>query len=98
MAKENLFGAIKVPTTETSTKTISMETGNTYGLMAESTTDNGLTIRWKAKVLLPGVTVDDMLGNIKTTRNMGKEHLNGLMAENISENGTKENNMVEVFT
>lgn len=75
-----------------------MEMVNMFGQMVESTTDNGLTIRWKAKVLSRGVTEEDMLDNIRTIRNMGREHLNGLMAENISENGIKENNTEEVFT
>lgn len=33
--------------------------------------------------------------NIKTTKSMEKEHLNGLMDESILENGIKANSMVK---
>lgn len=38
------------------TKTISMEMANTFGPTEESTMDNGLTIKWKAREHLHGVT------------------------------------------
>jgi len=69
-----------------------------FGLMAESTMDNGSTTKWRAKALLHGVTVVDMLDNIRMIRNTDKEPLSGQMVENISENGTKENNTEMEFT
>ena len=47
----------------TSIKTISTETVSTSGPMAESIMDNGLTTKWKVKVLLHGVMVVCMLDN-----------------------------------
>lgn len=83
---------------ETSTKTISMVTESMCGQTEESTMDNGLTTKWKVKVLSPGVMAEDMLDNTRTTKNTDKEHSSGQTAENISENGTKENNTEQVCT
>ena len=52
------------------------------GQMEESTMDNGLTIKWKAKAHLHGVMDVDTLDNIKMTRNTDKELSNGPMEEN----------------
>ena len=81
-----------------SIKTTSMETANMSGPMAESTMDSGLTIKWKVKALSPGAMVVDTSDNTKMIRSTDKAHLNGQMAESISENGTKENNMDKVPT
>lgn len=81
-----------------STKTTFMEMVSTSGQMAESTMDNGLTIKWKDRVPLLGVMDVDTSDNIKMIRNTDKEHLSGQMVENILENGTKANSMAKVHT
>ena len=95
MEKANSFGATKAPMMGTFTRTISTEMENMYGLMAESTMDNGWTTKWKVKEPSLGVTAEDMSGSTKMIRNMGKVPLSGQMAESISENGTKVNNTVK---
>jgi hypothetical protein len=92
MEKVNSFGAIKVPMMVTFTRTIFTVTVNTFGLMAESTMDNGWTTKWKDKELLPGVTAEDMSDSTRMIRSTDKVPLSGQMAESISENGTKGNN------
>ena len=98
MDKESLSGAIKVHMTVTFTRTIFMEMVNMFGPMAESTMDNGLIIKWKDLGLSPGAMAGDMWVNIKMIKNMDKELSNGLMAENTSANGVKENNTVKEHT
>ena len=97
MEKENSFGATKVPMMVTFTRTISMVMESTFGQMAEFTMDSGLTIKWKAKELSPGVMDEDTSDNTKMIRSMVREHLSGQTAENILVNGTKANNTVMVF-
>ena len=83
MVVEILFGAIKVLMMAISFKIIYMVLVSMFGLMGEYTTENGLIIKWKDKVLLLGVTGVNMLVSIKTTKNMEREHLNGQMVVNI---------------
>ena len=60
MEKENLSGVTKALMMVIFIRIISMEMVNTSGLMVESTVVNGLTIKWKAKAHLHGVTAEDM--------------------------------------
>ena len=83
MVVESLFGAIKVLMMVISFKIIYMVLVSMFGQMGEYTTENGLIIKWKDKVLLLGVTGVNMLVSIKTTKNMEREHLNGQMVVNI---------------
>jgi len=97
MEEANLFGQIQVLTKEIFIRIIFMEQASIVGLMAEYIKENGLTIKWKVRVFLLGVTVVDTLGNIKTIKNMVMVPSNGQMVENILVTGFKENNMVKVF-
>jgi hypothetical protein len=83
MVVESLFGAIKVLMMAISFKIIYMVLVSMFGQMGEYTTENGLIIKWKDKVLLLGVTGVNMLVSIKTTKSMEREHLNGQMVVNI---------------
>jgi hypothetical protein len=97
MVLENLFGAIRVHTTETSIKTTFMGKANTYGLTEESTKASGSTIRWKATACLLGATAVDMWANTKTTKSMDKALSNGQMVGSILDNGAKGNNTDKVL-
>ena len=82
----------------TFSKTTSMVPVNIGGPTEESTMVSGSTIKWKAKVLLHGVTVGDMSETILMIKRMDKEHSSGQMVENILANGAKVNNMARVST
>lgn len=60
MEKENSYGPIRALTMETSSKITFTEKVNMSGPMAESTTANGLTTKWKERVPSLGVMVEDM--------------------------------------
>ena len=92
MELENSYGLIRAHMMVTFTRIIFMEKVNMSGQTEESIKEVGSTIKWKDPVLSHGVTEDAMLVNIKMTKSMGKEHLNGQTEENTSVNGTKENN------
>jgi len=98
MEKESLYGATQAHMTAISIKIIFMEQVSTSGRMAEFTKENGLTIKWKAKVLLLGVMDVVTLENIRMIKNMDKELSNGQMAESTLVNGIKVNNMVKAPT
>ena len=78
---------------EISFKIIYTELVSMFGQMEEYTMENGLIIKWKVKELSLGVTGVSMLANIKMTKSMVKEHLNGLMVVSILESGIKANSM-----
>jgi hypothetical protein len=71
---------------------------STSGLMAESTTDNGSTTKWKEMAHSRGPMAVDMLECTKTIKSTDKELSNGQMVASTSVNGAKENNMEKVFT
>lgn len=98
MAKENSFGLINQPTMETSSRIISTEKANTDGLMAEFITANGLIIRWRERVLSPGVMEEGTLETTKMIRSTATEPLNGQMVENILESGVRVSNTEKEFT
>jgi len=83
MVKENSNGLIRAHSKVISMKTTLKELENIGGPMAESTMDNGSTIKWKALVLSLGLTEESMLENTKMIRNTAKVLLNGQMVENI---------------
>ena len=60
MEKVSSSGVTKVNTMVISTRITFMVKENTFGLMAECIKVNGLTIKWKAKAHLHGVTAEDM--------------------------------------
>ena len=78
---------------EISFKIIYTDLVSMFGQMEEYTMENGLIIKWKVKELSLGVTGVSMLANIKMTKSMVKEHLNGLMVVSILESGIKANSM-----
>ena len=78
---------------EISFKIIYTELVSMFGQMEEYTMESGLIIKWKVKELSLGVTGVSMLANIKMTKSMVKEHLNGLMVVSILESGIKANSM-----
>ena len=98
MEKANLSGPIKALMTVTFCKTIFMEVENMFGLTAEFTKVNGLTIKWKDVECLLGVMEEGTWVNIRTTKSTAKELLNGLMVENTLENGVKASNTDKEFT
>ena len=79
-------------------KIIFMEQVSTSGLMVEFTKENGLTIKWKAKVLSLGAMDVVTSENIRMIKNTDKELSNGQMAESILVNGIKVNNTVRAPT
>lgn len=98
MEKESLYGAMQAHMTAIFIKIIFMEQVSTSGLMAEFTKENGLTIKWKAKVLSLGVMDVVTWENIRMIKNMDKVLSNGQMVESILVNGIKVNNMVRAPT
>lgn len=98
MAKENSFGLIKARIMVIFSRTIFMDRVNINGLMVVFTMDNGLTTKWRDKEHSHGAMGVDMKETTKMIKNTDTVHLSGLMAENISENGARANNMEKVFT
>ena len=98
MDRANSYGQTRAHTTETFSRTISTVKVNTNGLMVVSTTDNGLTTRWKAKAHLHGAMVVDMKAIIRMIKSTDMVPSNGLMEGSISASGVKENNTEKEFT
>ena len=67
---------------ETSSRTTFTDKVSTSGPMVVFTMDNGLTTKWKAKALLPGVMDVDTKAPTKMTRNTVTEPSNGPTVEN----------------
>ena len=63
-AGENSHGQMQALLLVISTITISMEMESTNGQMEESIQEIGKTIRWRAMVLLLGLTAENMWDNI----------------------------------
>ena len=84
--------------TEIFTRTTSMAPVSTSGLMAESTKENGSTIKWKARGHSHGAMGDAMLVSTRMIKNMVKERLSGQMAESTLDNGIKESNTAKAPT
>jgi hypothetical protein len=97
MDKVNLSGLTKAHIMETFSKITFTDKENTSGPMVVFIMDNGLTTRWKDKVLSHGVTAEDMKETIKMIKNMDMEHLSGQMVGNTLENGAKVNSTVKEF-
>jgi len=97
MDKVNSSGLIKAHIMETFSKITFTVKENTSGQMVVFIMDNGLTTRWKDKVLLLGVMAEDMKETIRMIKNMVMEHSSGQMVESTLENGAKVNSMVKEF-
>lgn len=93
MAKVNSFGLINLPIMATFSRTIFTDKESTVGLMAVSIMVNGLITKWKAKVLLPGVTAEDMRATTRMIKSMDTVHLSGQMVGSTLVTGAKVNNM-----
>lgn len=98
MEKVSSYGATQAHMTVTFTKIIFMAQASTSGPMVEFTKENGLTIKWKAKVLSLGAMDVVTSENIRMIKNTDKELSNGQMAESILVNGIKVNNTVRAPT
>ena len=98
MAKVNSFGLINLPIMATFSRTIFTDKESTVGLMAVSIMVNGLITKWKAKVLLPGVTAEDMRATTRMIKSMDTVHLSGQMVGSTLVTGAKVNNMARVST
>lgn len=98
MARVNSFGLINLPIMETFSRTISTARESIVGLTAVFTMANGSTIKWKAKVPLPGVTEEDMKETIRMIKSMDTEPSSGQMVGNTLVTGAKVNNTVKVCT
>ena len=93
MVKANLFGRTNLPIMETFSRIISTARVSTVGLTAVSTTGNGSTTKWRAKVLLPGATEEDTKATTRMIRSTGMVPSSGQMVGSISVTGAKVNNM-----
>ena len=93
MAKVNSFGLINLPIMATFSRTIFTDKESNVGLMAVSIMVNGLITKWKAKVLLPGVTAEDMRATTRMIKSMDTVHLSGQIVGSTLVTGAKVNNM-----
>jgi hypothetical protein len=98
MVKANLFGLTNLPIMATFSRTTFTARVNTVGLMAVFTMANGSTTKWKAKVLLPGVTEEDMKETTRMIKSMAMVHSSGPMAGSTSVTGAKVNSTARVST
>lgn len=93
MVKENSFGLINLPIMATFSRTIFTDKESTVGLMAVSIMANGLITKWRAKVLLPGATAEDMRATTRMIKNTDMVPLSGQMVGSTLVTGAKVNNM-----
>ena len=93
MAKENSFGLINLPIMATFSRTTFTVRENTVGLMDVSIMGSGLTTKWRARVLLPGVTAEDMRATTRMIKSTDMVPLSGQMVGSTLVTGAKVNNM-----
>ena len=93
MEEGNSLGQMNLLTRESSLTTTFMEEGFMSGPMEGGSRVIGRIIRWKGKVFSLGLTVEGMKGIIMMTKNRGKGHLSGPMAEDMWDCGIMESNM-----
>ena len=82
----------------TFSKIISMAKANTVGLTVGSIMDSGWTTKWRARVLSPGATAEDMRVTIRMIKSTDMEPSSGQMVGSISVTGAKVNNTERVCT
>lgn len=98
MAKVSLSGLTRALTKATFTITTFMAWESIFGQMAESSTETGSTIAWRAKEYSPGVMGVSILVSTKTIRNMVMESSLGPTDDATMANGSKASNTAKVST
>ena len=95
MVRVYISGKMAPCTTVIGSKTGLKDTVNTNGKTAVNTLENGKITTCMVKVFTLGPTAEDMMANMKWTKNTASESINGQITEFTKETGSMVSNMEE---